>query len=318
MSARVLTPDEVVAELRDGMTIGIGGWGSRRKPMALVRAILRSTLRDLVVVSYAGPDVGLLVASGQASRIVTGFATLDSIALEPHFRNARQRGTVELTELDEGMLHWGLLAAAHRLPFLPIRAGLGSDVMRVNPGLRTIRSPYGGADPFRGAETGGGTLLGSGAADEDRAANVGAGRGVGGSEESNGEDLIAMPALRLDAALVHMNRADAAGNGQYLGPDPYFDDLFCLAAERAYVSCEQIAPALTGPPQSLLLNRAMVHGVSETPNGAHFTSCVPDYGRDEEFQRRYAAAAAQPEAWRAFRAEYLDGDEAAYQKAVRR
>jgi glutaconate CoA-transferase subunit A len=116
---------------------------------------------------------------------------------------------------------------------------------------------------------------------------------------------------------VHMNRADASGNGQYLGPDPYFDDLFCLAAERAYVSCEQIVPALGGPPQTLLLNRAMVHGVTETPGGAHFTSCVPDYGRDEEFQRRYAVAAADPEAWRAFRAEYLDGDEAAYQKAVR-
>jgi len=277
MTVAILTPDQVVAELRDGMTIGIGGWGSRRKPMALVRAILRSTLRDLVVVSYAGPDVGLLVAFGRARRIVTGFATLDSIALEPHFRNARQRGTVELTELDEGMLHWGLLAAAHRLPFLPIRAGLGSDVMRVNPGLRTIRSPYAG-----------------------------------------GEELIAMPALRLDAALVHLNRADAAGNGQYLGPDPYFDDLFCLAAERAYVSCERIVPALTGPPQSLLLNRAMVHAITETPNGAHFTSCVPDYGRDEEFQRRYATAAADPVDWGRFRAEYLAGDEAAYQKAVRR
>ena len=34
-----MTPDEIVAELRDGMTVGIGGWGSRRKPMALVRAI---------------------------------------------------------------------------------------------------------------------------------------------------------------------------------------------------------------------------------------------------------------------------------------
>ena len=129
----LLTPDEVVAELRDGMTIGIGGWGSRRKPMALVRAILRSPLKNLTIVSYAGPDVGLLVASGQAKRIVTGFASLDSIALEPHFRRARQDGTVELTELDEGMLHWGLLAAAHRLPFLPIRAGLRSGVLEVNP-----------------------------------------------------------------------------------------------------------------------------------------------------------------------------------------
>jgi glutaconate CoA-transferase, subunit A len=277
----VLTPDGVVAELRDEMTIGIGGWGSRRKPMALVRAIARSRLRDLTVVSYAGPDVGLLVASGQAKRVVTGFATLDSIALEPHFRRARQDGTVELTELDEGMLHWGLLAAAHRLPFLPIRAGLGSGVLTVNPELRTVRSPY--DDPWGDGE------------------------------------LVAMPALRLDAALVHMNRADAAGNGQYLGPDPYFDDLFCLAAERAYVSCERIVRSLdlgSGPPQSLLLNRAVVHAVAETPNGAHFTSCVPDYGRDEAFQARYARAAADPEQWSRFRAEYLDGDEASYQKAV--
>jgi glutaconate CoA-transferase subunit A len=271
-----LSPDEIVAGLRDGMTIGIGGWGSRRKPMALVRAILRSPLKNLTIVSYAGPDVGLLVASGQATRVITGFASLDSIPLEPNFRRARQAGTIELTELDEGMLHWGLLAAAHRLPFLPIRAGLGSGVLEVNPELRTIRSPY-----------------------------------------DDHEELVAVPALRLDAALVHMNRADAAGNGQYLGPDPYFDDLFCLAAERAYVSCERLVPRLEGPAQTMLLNRAMVHAVTHTPNGAHFTSCVPDYGRDEAFQERYARAAAEPEQWRRFRAEYLDGDEAGYQQAVR-
>jgi glutaconate CoA-transferase subunit A len=276
-----MTPDEVAGELRSGMTIGIGGWGSRRKPMALVRAILRSGLKDLEIVSYGGPDVGLLIAGGYVRRVVTGFVSLDTIALEPHFRQARQRGAVELAELDEGMLHWGLLAAAHRLPFLPIRAGLGSDVPRVNPGLRSVRSPY-----------------------------------------ADGEELLAMPALRLDAALIHLNRADAAGNGQYLGPDPYFDDLFCLAAERAYLSCERIVPtaslAGSGPPQSLLVNRAMVHGVVEAPGGAHFTSCVPDYGRDEAFQARYAAAAAGPADWQRFRAEFLDAGEASYQAAVRR
>jgi glutaconate CoA-transferase subunit A len=105
--------------------------------MALVRAILRSPLRDLTVVSYGGPDVGLLVAAGKVRKVVCGFVSLDTIPLEPHFRRARQDGRVELTELDEGMLYWGLLAAAHRLPFLPIRAGLGSDVMRVNPELMT-------------------------------------------------------------------------------------------------------------------------------------------------------------------------------------
>jgi glutaconate CoA-transferase, subunit A len=277
---KVISADDVVSELRSGMTIGIGGWASRRKPMALVRAILRSELTDLTIVSFAGPDVGLLVAAGRVRRVVCGFATLDTIALEPHFRQSRQNGTIELTEVDEGMLHWGLLAAAHRLPFLPIRAGLGSDVLRVNPDLRTVRSPY-----------------------------------------ADGEELTAMPALRLDAALIHLNRADRHGNGQYLGPDPYFDDLYCLAATRSFLSCERIVPTADllaeGPVQSLLIHRGMVDGVVETPGGAHFTSCVPDYGRDEEFQAEYAASASSPQAWLQFQSVFLSGDEAAYQEAVR-
>jgi glutaconate CoA-transferase, subunit A len=281
MTGKVMTADEVAGELRSGMTIGIGGWGSRRKPMALVRAILRSGVADLTVVSYGGPDIGLLVAAGRVRRVITGFVTLDTIPLEPHFRLARQNGTVELTELDEGMLHWGLLAAAHRLPFLPIRAGLASDVPRANPALRTVRSPY-----------------------------------------PDGEDLIAMPALRLDAALIHLNRADARGNAQYLGPDPYFDDLFCQAAARSFVSCEQIVPTgelLAGAPvQSLLINRSVVDGVVEVPGGAHFTSCVPDYPRDEAFQAEYAKSVGSQETWERFAGEYLSGDESDYQKAVRR
>src|ERR1700749_2603990 len=97
-----MSEDEVVAELKSGMTIGIGGWGSRRKPMSLVRAILRSDLTDLTVVSYGGPDVGLLGAAGKVRRVVYGFVSLDSIPLEPHFQAARQNGAVEVTEWDEG------------------------------------------------------------------------------------------------------------------------------------------------------------------------------------------------------------------------
>ncbi|MER7040717.1 CoA transferase subunit A [Streptomyces microflavus] len=281
---KTMTPDEVAARLHSGMTIGIGGWGSRRKPMALVRALLRSPVTDLTVISYGGPDVGLLAAAGRISRLVTAFVTLDSIPLEPHYRTARQRGAFALTEIDEAMFMWGLHAAANRLPFLPVRAGLGSDVMRVNPELRTVTSPY-----------------------------------------EDGEEFVAMPALRMDAALVHLNRADRLGNGQYLGPDPYFDDLFCEAADTAYVSCERLVETaeLTGgsgaAPQTLLVRRHSVTGVVETPGGAHFTSCVPDHPRDEPFQKAYAAAAADPAAWAEFSARFLppDGDEKGYRQAVR-
>ncbi|MFD9905541.1 CoA transferase subunit A [Streptomyces sp. NPDC059063] len=275
-----MTPEEVVGRLESGMTLGIGGWGSRRKPMALVRALLRSPVTDLTVVAYGGPDVGLLAAAGRIRALVTAFATLDSIPLEPHFRAARERGGIDLVELDEAMFLQGLTAAAQRLPFLPVRAGLGSDVMRVNPHLRTVTSPY-----------------------------------------ADAEELVAVPALRLDAALVHLNRADRLGNGQYLGPDPYFDDLFCEAADAAYVSCERLVPSaeLTrhAPPQTMLVSRYAVAGVTETPNGAHFTSCAPDYGRDEPFQKEYATAAADPGAWAAFQDRFLSGGEEDYQSAVK-
>lgn len=278
--------DDVVAELQDGMTIGIGGWGPRRKPMALVRAIARSDLKDLTVVSWGGADVGLLARAGKIKKLVFAFVSLDSVPLEPNFQRARQQGTIpELVELDEGMFQTGLRAAAQRLPFLPMRAGLGSDVLVNQPWIQTVTSPY--PDP-----------------------------------DGQYEELVAVPALHLDVALVHLNRADKHGNATYLGPDPYFDDLFCMAADRAFVSCEEIVDTagltVDTPVQRLLLSRMMVSGVVETPNGAHFTTCTPDYERDERFQRAYAAAAAgNDEDWAAFSARFLEGDEAAYQAAVR-
>jgi glutaconate CoA-transferase subunit A len=251
--------------------------------MALVRAILRSPLRDLTVVSFAGPDLGMLCAAGKVKRAVYGFASLDSIPLEPYFRAARQAATdpkggsagvlparrpFEASEIDEGMLQWGLYAAALRLPFLPTRAGLASDALALNPWLRTVRSPY-----------------------------------------DDGEELVAMRALELDAAIVHVHRADASGNTQILGPDPFFDELFCMAARRRIVSCERVVPtaelSAEGPVQGMRIHRGLVDHVVEAPRGAAFTSCEPDYPRDEEAQRAYAASAAEPGGWATFAARYL-------------
>jgi len=282
MADKRMTAEQVIGELRSGMTLGIGGWGSRRKPMALVRALLRSDVTDLTVVSYGGPDVGLLCAAGKVRRLVFGFVSLDSIPLEPHFQAARKAGTIEVTELDEGMLQWGLYAASLRLPFLPTRAGLGSDVMRVNPDLRTVTSPYAG-----------------------------------------GEELVAVPALHLDAALVHLNRADPSGNAVFLGPDLYFDDLFLAACEpgHRYLSCEKVIDTADllkeGSFHTLKINRSLVDAVIEAPNGAHFTTCEPDYGRDEKFQKAYATAAANADDWSAFEQRFLRGNETQYQQAVR-
>lgn len=278
MTDKTMSLDDVAGHVRSGMTIGVGGWGSRRKPMALIREIVRSEATDLTVVTFGGPEVGLLCAAGKVKRVVYGFVSLDSIALDPHFRAARESGSIEITEYDEGMFVTAIQAGASRMSFLPTRAGLASDVLTMNPDLRTVASPY------------------------------------------DDEEYVAVPGIRMDLGLIHLNRGDAQGNGQYLGPDPYFDDLISMASDKCIMSVEKIVETkeltAVAPPQSLLINRMFVSGVVEAPRGAHFTSCEPDYGRDEAFQSHYATAAAQPDSWSAFEKQFLTVDEAGYHEAV--
>jgi glutaconate CoA-transferase subunit A len=265
---------DIVAELRDGMTIGIGGWGARRKPMALVREILRSDLKDLTLVSYGGPDVGMLCAAGRVRKLVFAFVSLDAIPLEPWFRQAREAGAIEVLELDEGMFQWGLKAAAFGLPFLPTRAGLGTDLAELG-GLRHVRSPY-----------------------------------------DDGELLIAMPALKLDAALLHVNRCDRRGNVQLLGPDTYYDEWFARAAERCFVSCEELVDrmedAYPDDAKANIFERCFVTGVTEQPAGAHPTSVPPAYGWDMAALKQYAAAARDPGDWAAVANGFVGASEDEY------
>ena len=276
--------DEVIGDLEDGMTIGLGGWGGRRKPMALVRALARSDLKDLTVVAYGGADIGLLCAAGKVKRAYYGFVSLDSAPFyDPWFAKARTTGAIESREMDEGMIKCGLEAAASRVPFLPIRAGLGSDVSAFWEGeLTTIESPYPDAD-------------------------------------GRTQTLIAMPALKLDAAFVHLDIADVHGNAAYTGIDPYFDDLYLAAAERRYLEVDQLVSTAelvdAVPRERLIVNRMNVDRVVHAPNGAHFTFSG-GYDRDEAFQKFYVASAGDPETWAAFQQRFLDVDEATYQNEV--
>ena len=271
---KTTTLQAAVASLQDGMTLGIGGWGPRRKPMALVREILRSPLRDLTIVSYGGPDVGMLCAAGKVRKLVFPFVTLDAIPLEPYYRRARESGALEVMELDEGMFEWGLRAAGMRMSFLPTRVGLGSDVLARNPGLRTITSPY-----------------------------------------DDGEVYLAMPALKLDAALLHVNEADRLGNTLLDGHDVFFDHLYARAATHTIVSCERLQAQLELDParaQANRFERYLVSAVVHASAGAHPTSFGPDYGWDMAHLKTYCASATAADGWAAYRADFIDAGEAAY------
>ncbi len=272
---KAMTAADMVAQLKSGMTIGVGGWGPRRKPMALIREILRSDLKDLTIVAYGGADIGMLSAAGKLKKAVYGFVSLDAIPQEPYFRKARQEGAIEVMELDEGLITWGLRAAGMRLPFLPTRVGLGTDVMTYNPDFKTVQSPY-----------------------------------------ADGEVLLAMPALNLDVALVHADRGDKLGNTQTEGPDTYFDEMFVRAADKAYVSCEEVYDSLdethSDKAKSNLFERYLVTGIIHAPLGAHPTSYPTRYGWDMDHFKKYAASATEEGGWAKYKADFIDGGEAAY------
>ncbi|MDB3881692.1 acyl CoA--acetate/3-ketoacid CoA transferase subunit alpha [Gammaproteobacteria bacterium] len=251
---KIVTYKDIIDQMSDGMTIGVGGWGARRKPMSLIREICKSDLKDLTVVSYGGPDVGLLCAHKKVKKLIFGFVSLDMIPLEAHFRQARQKNEIEVMELDEGMVQWGLRAAAMHLPFLPTRVGLGTDVLTHNPELKFVSSPY-----------------------------------------PDAEKLVAMPALNLDVALLHVNKSDEKGNTQIVGPDPFFDELFARAASKTFVSTEEVVTTeeLGGKDGAMFnrFERSLVTGVLHSPYGAHPTSCAPNYGFDMQHLKEYSDSA---------------------------
>lgn len=269
-----MSATDIVGRLRSGMVLGIGGWGPRRKPMALVREIMRSDLTDLTIVAYGGADVGMLCAAGKVKKLVFAFVSLDTIPLEPWFRKAREAGAIEVLELDEGMFQWGLKAAAFGLPFLPTRVGLGTDLAELG-GLKYVTSPY-----------------------------------------DDGETLIAMPPLKLDAALLHVNRCDWRGNVQLLGPDSYYDEWFARAATRCFVSCEELVDRMEDhhpeDARSNIFERSFVTGVVEMPGGAHPSSMPPAYGWDLNALKEYNAAAREPGDWAAVADRFVGADEARY------
>ena len=136
---------ECIGKLSDGVSIVLGGWGPSRKPMALVRTIVKSSLKDLTVLSLGGMDLDLLIGAGKVKTAVFGFMSFEGASGEPgNFNRARIEGSVEMKEVSEYMFACQFKAAADRIPFYPVRGGIGTDVLTINPEIKTIKDPYGG------------------------------------------------------------------------------------------------------------------------------------------------------------------------------
>ena len=129
-----------------------------------------------------------------------------------------------------------------------------------------------------------------------------------------------MPALKLDAALIHVDRASSRGVCQIKGPDHYMDDYFARAASATYVSCDELVDNSfftdAAEARFVFWERAVTTGVVHLPGGAHPSSCNPLYGFDVPHFQEYNASAKEG-GFSAYAEKYISGKtEADYQEAV--
>jgi glutaconate CoA-transferase subunit A len=269
--SKLRTLEEAAELVPDGATIGIGGLSMNGAPMAFVRTLARRRVKDLTVVAVvAGISIEWLVAAGCVRRVVSGLVSLEGFGLAPRFRAAVQGGEVEIEEYSEHTLICRLQAAAHRLPFLPTKAGLGTDMLGLHPETTRLEHDQATGEPF--------------VACTPLPLDIGIVHASEGSGRGN---------VRVDPKLIWMDAEIVRAAATTI-----------VTVERLVPESTFVAsPARTTYP------RFTVDVVVEAPWGAYPTSCFPRYGYDGDFFRAYVSAHADPEQARRFWADRIDGPE---------
>lgn len=260
---------EAIATIPDGSRLALGGNTLHRAPAAAVHELIRQGKRGLELVKTAGAyDVDVLCAAGVASIVSAGFVGYETVAgMAPHYRRAVEGGTVEAREHACYTIIAGLRAASQGVPFMPLNGLQGSDLMALR-GFARVRDPYASADAGPG---------------------------------DAGQDVVVIPAIVPDVALIHVQEADQDGNACIEG-SVFEDTLMARAARRVIVTAERIVDrsVLAADPVRTSIPGFLVEAVVEAPNGAWPTSCAGQYGYDETLLRDFVAAAADPAALETF------------------
>jgi len=247
----VIEESQAAEGLADGMTVAVGGFINAGHPMALIRQLVRSGVKDLTLVGAAssGMEVDMLIAAGCVKTLISPYVGAEGLApIGPAFRKSAQDGAVDLFELDEAHFYAGLRAAAQRLPFNPWRAGLGTSYPEINPRLKTFRDPI-----------------------EDQL-------------------LVAVPAIEIDVALLHAAISDTYGNVQHVGTG-FGDRAIHAAADRTVVQVEQIVANEQIRANPAATSVAGADAIVRVPYGAHPFASHGYYPADDQHIVEYVTAA---------------------------
>lgn len=256
--------DDLAGAVKDGQVVAVGGGLSSRVPMAILRAVLRRKVRDLTV---AGSAHGIDVDLLCGAGAVS-CSSESYVGFEQDFGiapNYRRACEAGQVRIDDSCCYTVVQQLRAAVAGLP---------------FMPMRSARGTSFPKLHPEYK--TMV----------------------CPYTGEELLLVPALIPDIAIVHAQYGDAQGNLRIEGP-PVLDPLFAKASRMVIASVEQIVPTerlveLGG----ISIPYFYVTAVAEVPMGAHPTACYPSYAYDRPHTAAYYAAARGGA--ETFKSDYLD------------
>ena len=248
--ARIGTLAEgVAAVVHDGDTVAFEGF-THLIPFAAGHEVIRQRIRGLTLVRMT-PDVlyDQLIGAGCARKLVFSWGGNPGVGSLHRFRDAVQHDWPAPLELEEHS-HAGM---ANR--YVAAASGLPFAVLRGYSGT-DLPAQTENIKPITCPFT--------------------------------GEVLTAVPALQLDSAVVHAQRADRQGNVQLWGITGVQKEAV-LAATRSLVTVEEIVDELEPVPGAVVLPSWSVGHVAAVPGGAHPSYAAGYSVRDNDFYQEWDA-----------------------------
>lgn len=263
--------------IKNGDTVAIGGAWLSSHPMAIIRQIIRSGIKNLHIMTILGSiDVDLLIGAGCVDKLTFSFVSMEAYGIPPNFRYAIEKGNLKYDEITGLALILGLEAAGRGIPFIPYRGPTGSDLVNQRPEFyKTVTCPF------------------------------------------TGEVMTAVPAIRPDVAIIHGERSDAAGSVQLEGTNGSDIELAKAADRVIVSVEEIVpTDILRQNPYKTKIPRFYVDMIIEAPFGAHPTSSLPDYVSDPWHMIKYTEMAANSDTFKQYLEQYVSKSEDQYLEAI--
>src|SRR5438132_12715697 len=127
MNKVVKNADEAIRDLKDNMTLALGGFGLCGIPENCINALVKKGVKNITCISNnAGVDdfgLGLLLQGKQIKKMISSY-----VGENAEFERQMLSGELEVDLIPQGTLATRLMAAGYGMPAIYTPAGVGTEV----------------------------------------------------------------------------------------------------------------------------------------------------------------------------------------------